>query len=95
MHDDYTEQKQAGNALQNTVDKLENIQVTALPDITECKKAEDELHTIFEASLDLICEADINTATFTKVNPAFTSVLGYSKKELLDCRFLDFIHPDD
>ncbi|MCP5004703.1 MAG: PAS domain S-box protein, partial [Planctomycetes bacterium] len=46
-------------------------------------------------SLDLICEADINTATFTKVNPAFTSVLGYSKKELLDCRFLDFIHPDD
>ncbi len=32
---------------------------------------------------------------FTKVNPSFTSVLGYNEKELFDKPFLSFVHPDD
>ena len=63
--------------------------------ITERKAIEDELSDIFEMSLDLICVADIDTATFVKVNPSFLRVLGYSEEELLGRTFLDFVHPED
>lgn len=45
-------------------------------------------------SLDLLCIADYD-AHFKMVNDAFTTVLGYSKDELLSKPFLEFIHPDD
>ncbi len=71
-------------------------QVSALKLAVERQKEDQEgLTEIFELSLDLICIADINTATFLKVNPAFIRVLGYSEQELLNRSFLDFIHPDD
>ena len=57
--------------------------------------AEEDLEAIFQMSLDMICIADINTATFLKINPAFSRILGYSEKELLQKSFLDFIHPQD
>jgi PAS domain S-box-containing protein len=59
------------------------------------QKTEETLATIFAMSLDMICIADINTATFVKVNPAFTETLGYAEEELLEKSFLDFIHPED
>ena len=64
-------------------------------DITERKRAEEELAQVFSMSLDMICIADINTSTFVKVNPAFLEELGFSEAELLERSFLDFIHPDD
>jgi two-component system cell cycle sensor histidine kinase/response regulator CckA len=64
-------------------------------DITERKRTEEELAQVFAMSLDMICIADLETATFLKVNPAFTQTLGYSEKELLQKPFFDFIHPDD
>jgi PAS domain S-box-containing protein len=64
-------------------------------DVTDLKKAEGDLAQIFSMSLDMICIADINTATFIKVNPAFTEILGYSEEELLEKPFSDFIHPED
>lgn len=64
-------------------------------DISERKQAEQELENLFKLSLDMVCIADINTATFLKVNPAFTKILGYSDVELLERPFIDFIHPDD
>ena len=64
-------------------------------DITDLKKTEGDLAQIFSMSLDMICIANINTATFIKVNPAFTEILGYSEEELLEKPFLDFIHPED
>lgn len=64
-------------------------------DISDRKQVEEELTQIFRMSLDLISIADINTATFKRVNPAFTTVLGYSEEELLGRPFLDFVHPDD
>jgi len=67
---------------------------TAL-DITERKQAEDELRNIFDLSLDMVCIADLRTATFTKVNPAFERTLGYSEPELRSRPFLEFIHPED
>ena len=53
-------------------------------DVTASKIVEDELSQVFSMSLDMICIADINTATFKKVNPAFTETLGFSEEELLD-----------
>jgi two-component system, cell cycle sensor histidine kinase and response regulator CckA len=64
-------------------------------DITETVKTRREIETIYEMSLDLMCIADINTATFLRVNPAFTEVLGYTEEELLNRPFLEFVHPDD
>jgi len=59
------------------------------------KRTEEELDQIFSMSLDMICIADINTATFIKINPAFTEILGYSAEALLEKPFFDFIHPED
>ncbi|MEE4359234.1 MAG: PAS domain S-box protein [Desulfococcaceae bacterium] len=59
------------------------------------REAEEDFFQIFSMSPDMICIADINTATFLKVNPAFTETLGFSEEEFLQKPFLDFIHPDD
>ncbi|MCF8128156.1 MAG: PAS domain S-box protein [Deltaproteobacteria bacterium] len=59
------------------------------------KEGKEGLTEIFEMSLNLICIADMNTATFLKVNPAFTRTLGHSEQALLNHSFLDFVHPDD
>lgn len=64
-------------------------------DITDLEQTREDLVHIFNMSLDMICIADINTATFLKVNSAFTNILGYSQEELLNKPFLDFIHPED
>lgn len=71
-------------------------------DVTDRKKAEKLLmesekkfRTIFNMSLDLMCIADINTTHFKVINPAFTKILGYTEKELINKPFIRFIHPDD
>lgn len=57
--------------------------------------SEEKFSTIFNMSSSMICVADINTATFKFINPAFKKILGYDENELLAKPFLDFIHPDD
>ncbi len=69
--------------------------VGSFQDISELKKAQEAYGKLCEMASELICVADINTATFTQVNPAFTEVLGYSEAELLGRSFLEFLHPDD
>ena len=81
-------QKSTYKELEKRIQELEQVE-------RERKRTEDELAQIFSMSLDMICIADINTATFIKVNPAFTEILGFSERELLEKPFLDFIHPDD
>ncbi len=63
--------------------------------ITNQRRAEDELSRIFKMSLDMICIADLDTTNFLKINPAFTRILGYDENELLNHPFIEFIHPDD
>lgn len=48
----------------------------------------------FNNTLDFNCIANLQ-GYFEIINPQFENVLGYSKKELLASRFLDFIHADD
>jgi len=47
-----------------------------------------------ELSLDLICTATFD-GYFTKLNPAWTQVLGHELDHLKSRPFMDFVHPDD
>lgn len=57
-------------------------------------EAQKEFQNFIELSKDLVCIGNVN-GNFYKVNPAFTTVLGYSKEELEGKPFFDLIHPDD
>ncbi|MEO0602268.1 MAG: PAS domain-containing protein [Myxococcota bacterium] len=46
-------------------------------------------------TLDLLCVADLATATFTWVSRNWTTLLGWSLDELYDGPFIRFVHPDD
>ncbi|TPQ41668.1 hypothetical protein C2U69_07510 [Cupriavidus pinatubonensis] len=63
-------------------------------DVTAPTQAADHRDPLLELSLDLICEAS-GDGYFTRVNPAFTSVLGWRADELLARPFLDFVAPED
>jgi PAS domain S-box-containing protein len=53
-----------------------------------------QLNNFFNLSLDFMCLANTE-GYFTKVNPKFLSVLGYTERELLENSFLSFVHPED
>jgi PAS domain S-box-containing protein len=63
-------------------------------DITEQKQAEEERDRFFTLSLDLLCVVAPN-GHFVRLNPAFETVLGYTRAELMASPMLDFVHPDD
>jgi PAS domain S-box-containing protein len=58
------------------------------------RKALEELDRFFNISLDLLCMAS-TSGHFTRLNPAWRHILGYSVEELLQRSYYDFIHPDD
>jgi PAS domain S-box-containing protein len=66
-----------------------------LQDITRRRASESAYHRFCNMASELICTADLETAMFKQVNPAFSQLLGYSREELLSRPFLDFVHPDD
>ena len=63
-------------------------------DITDRKRAEEELENIFNLSPDMVAVCTTE-GQFLKVNPAWEKVLGYTQKELLDLGWTKPIHPDD
>ena len=63
-------------------------------DITAEKQRSEELERFFSVNLDLLCIAD-TSGNFLKLNKAWEDILGYSVEELMEQRFLDFVHPDD
>lgn len=49
---------------------------------------------LFLLNPDLICITDLD-GCFKKINPAWTSTLGYMPQELIDHSSFEFVHPDD
>ncbi len=70
------------------------VQLELRREIAERRKAERELDGFFEVSIDLLCIASYD-GYFTRLNPAFEDVLGYSLDELVSTPFLLLVHPDD
>jgi len=58
------------------------------------KQQEEEMYLLFESSPDILAIASPN-GYFTKVNPAFCNLLGYTAEEITNTPFLEYIHPDD
>jgi PAS domain S-box-containing protein len=58
------------------------------------KQQEEELHLFFESAPEILAIASPH-GHFTKVNPAFCKLLGYSEEEITSNKFEYFIHPDD
>lgn len=73
-----------------------NKQIIAnIRDITLRKQAEIELQQMFDISPDLLCTVDSDTGYFTKLNPAWSRILGFSLEELYAKPLMEFIHPED
>lgn len=66
-------------------------------DVTQQKNLEKKLieyKHFFNHTSDFACIANMQ-GYFEIINPNFEKVLGYSEKELLENKFVNFIHPDD
>ncbi len=63
-------------------------------DITERKRATEDLDRLFNLSGSMACIIGFN-GFFKRVSPAFSETLGYTFEELLTRPVVDFIHPED
>jgi PAS domain S-box-containing protein len=54
----------------------------------------DDLERLFALSPDMMCVGGLD-GRFRRVNPAFTTALGWTRDELTSTPFLDLLHPDD
>ena len=51
--------------------------------------------TLFFNEIPVLFFVAEKSGAFTKVNPAFTTQLGWSEKEMLSKNWIEFVHPDD
>lgn len=63
----------------------------AAAELSDARKRE---RTLFDNSKEVICIFD-QSSKMTAVNPAATRIWGYSRTELMNREFLDFVHEED
>jgi PAS domain S-box-containing protein len=63
-------------------------------DLTDQKRAEQDLDRFFRLSLDMLCFAGFD-GHVKRLNPAWTRTLGFTVEELMAEPFLNIVHPDD
>lgn len=63
-------------------------------DISVRRNLEEDIDLLFNASMDMLCTAKFD-GHLKRINPAWTTTLGWSAGELTSRRWLDFVHPDD
>ena len=74
--------------------KLDDGFVLTFADISERKRAERAQDRFFDISLDLLCIAG-SDGYFKRLSAAWTTVLGWSREELMARPYIAFVHPDD
>lgn len=68
--------------------------LTTFSDITKEVEAAKEIENFFQLSIDCLCIASFD-GYFKRVNPIFSTTLGYPEAVLLKNPLLSFIHPED
>jgi PAS domain S-box-containing protein len=68
--------------------------ILSLLNVTDRKRAQEEVNRIFNLSVDLLCVAGTD-GYFKHLNPAWERTLGYTTEELLSKPYVNFIHPED
>jgi PAS domain S-box-containing protein len=69
-------------------------QVMGQLELRERERRLQGVNRFFDLTLDLLCIATFD-GRFTRLNPAFEEVLGYSVEELTSQPFVAFVHPED
>jgi len=87
--------------LQTTLDELESLLSTLSGNEEQLRQQIDQVqslisdwHEFFQRSPDLLCIAN-SKGHFQRVNPALARSLGFRCDELIDKKFIDFVHHDD
>jgi PAS domain S-box-containing protein len=62
--------------------------------LQEASDARDELDRIFNSTLDMLGSANFE-GYFTRLNKAWSEILGYTEAELRSDPFINFVHPED
>lgn len=65
-----------------------------IQNLTQLHVAQKERQRIFDLSLDMLSVMAMD-GSFKEVNPAWTETLGWSQEELLQSRWIEYIHPGD
>jgi PAS domain S-box-containing protein len=60
----------------------------------EVQRRTEDRDRVWRLSSDLMLVARFD-ATIVAVNPAWTNLLGWEERDLIDRRFIDLVHPDD
>jgi PAS domain S-box-containing protein len=70
------------------------VTATAPTDAEAIAAAVDIGDRFFEVNIDLLCFLDFN-GYFKRLNPAWERTLGWTRKELMSRKFIEFVHPED
>jgi PAS domain S-box-containing protein len=87
----------ANDFTEKNIDNYSNIKLLSenyLGSEIKRKQKEEELNLLFSYAPDILCIAGAN-GYFTKVNPSFCKLLGYTEEEICSKPFTYFVHPDD